>query len=254
MHPARSGSSQWVALRAVLSVAIALVAIYAVWFVSTMPTAAGESTPPLGTALETVTNTTPLEITSFTASPTSILPYQLVFFNLSAQGGTPPYSYSYQDLPPGCTTANVSSLQCHPHSAQHYIIEGTVNDSAQGQVNATANLTITSGFGPPPEIKSFVASPSPASVGRAMYFAVDAISESATPTALLGYAFLGLPPGCATFNQTNLSCVPSEPGKFQVWVRVTDSFAQFNQTYLFLNVTGTGPVTNSGGSSISSMT
>jgi hypothetical protein len=235
-------------------VVIVLMALYGVWPSPAILGPHAGSSPTLETSSQPVTNITPLQITSFTASPTSIFPYELVFLNLTARGGTPPYSYWYRDLPPGCSTANVSSLQCHPHSVQHYVIEGTVNDSVGGQVNDTTNLTIASGFGPPPEIKSFTASPSPGAVGKVTYFAVVAISESASPTSVLAYSFLGLPPGCATFNQTNLSCVPSEPGVFQVWVRVTDGFAQFNQTYLFLNVTGTGPVTNSGGSSISSMT
>jgi hypothetical protein len=191
--------------------------------------------------------TSPLKIVSFTANPSSIFSGNLVFINITAQGGTLPYTYWYRDLPPGCSTVNNSSIQCHPRESQHYLLEGTVNDSGGNQVNATTNLTVSSGFGPPPQINSFVVNPTPGAVGKISYFVVTAVSQSATPTALLAYAFIGLPPGCSTFNQTNLSCVPTEPGTYQVWVRVTDGFSQFSQTSVFFNVTGTAPSMNSGG-------
>jgi len=187
-----------------------------------------------------------LKITSFAASPSTVLSGDVVYINLTAQGGTPPYSYWYRGLPPNCPSLNNSSLVCYPRDSEHYVLEGTVNDSAGDQANATTNLTVTSGFGPPPQIPSFRAIPSPGAVGKVTYFVVTAVSESATPTALLSYAFIGLPFGCSSFNQTNLTCIPTEPGSYQVWVRVTDGFAQFNQTDVFFNVTGMGSTTSNG--------
>ncbi len=197
---------------------------------------------------------TTLEISSFTATPSSIFSGDIVYINLTAHGGTPPYSYWYRGLPPACPTVNNSTLICHPHDSEQYVLEGTLNDSAGNQVNATTNLTVKSGFGPPPLIQSFGANPSPGAVGKISFFVVGAVSESATPTSLLAYAFIGLPQGCATFNQSNLSCVPTAPGKYQVWVRVTDGFAQFSQTYLFFNVTGTVMTNNSGSPGVSTAT
>jgi len=162
----------------------------------------------------------------------------LLNISLNATGGAPPYTYWYRDLPPGCRSQNESSITCYPSSEQHYEIEGTVNDTTGAQVNATANLTIKNGFGKAPAIQSFYAWPAPGAVGKITYLVVSAVSQDGTPTSVLSYAFIDLPPGCGTFNQTNLSCIPNEPGVYKIWARVTDSYAQFNQTFLFLNVTG----------------
>ncbi len=230
----------------------ALLLFGTLWFPHAGATAV--SSPASRGSLARVGAASPLNITSFTASPSTIFAGEAVYINVTAQGGTPPYSYWYRGLPPNCLTANAPSLLCYPSDSEHYLLEGMVNDSVGDRVNATTNLTVTSGFGPPPEIQSFTASPSPGAVGKITFFVVDAVSESATPTSLLGYAFLGLPSGCATFNQTNLTCIPNEPGKYQVWVRVTDGFAQFSQTYLFFNVTGTAMTNPSGGTGVSTTT
>jgi hypothetical protein len=186
-------------------------------------------------------NETPLNITSFEASPSAVLIDAPFYLNTTAEGGAPPYSYWYYNLPPGCRDANTSSLVCYPQNAQHYRVEVTVNDTLGAQASATTNLTVRNGFGLPPLINSFTAWPLPAKVGSIIYLSANATSRSGTPDSVLAYAFLGLPHGCDTFNQSNLSCIPAEPGEFQIWVRVTDGYSQFSQDYLFINVTGTAP-------------
>jgi hypothetical protein len=197
-------------------------------------------TPPSGLAPagEVGPSSTPLNITSFTVSSPTVLIESPVWFNLTAVGGAPPYTYWYHSLPPGCHSTNVSSIMCYPSSAQRYTIVGTVNDTAADHAKATVNLTVKNGFGQPPEILSFQINPDTVAVGKITYLVVNAVSESGTPTDELAYSFLGLPPGCGSFNQTNLSCVPSEPGMYKVWARVTDSYSQINQTALYMNVTG----------------
>jgi hypothetical protein len=132
----------------------------------------------------------------------------------------------------------------------------TVNDTAGHQVNATTGLNVTSGFGPAPKIISFTAWPSPGAVGKITHLTVDAVSQSGTPTELLSYAYLGLPPGCGTFNQTNLSCLPSEPGTYTITARVTDGYAQANYSSLTLLITGNAstPSNSSHGSLFGSTT
>ncbi len=190
-------------------------------------------------------NATVLTISSFTATPSTVLILAPLEINTTVQGGVSPFSYWYNHLPPGCVSENVSGFTCYPRDAQHYMIEVTVNDSAGGHANATTNLTVKNGFGLPPEISYFRAWPSPGKVGSITYLNANATSRSGTPTSVLSFAYLGLPLGCATFNQTNLSCIPAEPGTFQIWVRVTDGYAQFSQTSLNLTVTGTASTNGS---------
>ncbi len=233
---------------------MALLAVSLLW-VGLVDSALGR---PEGGSIETMTqasgDVSPLTISSFTVAPTVITNNHPIWLNVTAQGGVEPYTYWYTGLPPGCRSSNVSSLSCYPIDARHYEIGVTVNDSAGDHANATTNLTIKDGFGAPPEIKSFVAFPNTVAVNQLTYLTVVAVSESDTPTVALSYAFIGLPPGCGTFNQTNLSCIPNEPGMYQIWVRVTDGYSQFNQTYLFLNVTGTAPMSGSGSHPFSATT
>jgi hypothetical protein len=192
-----------------------------------------------------------LTISAFTVAPTAVFDHQPVYLNVTAVGGTPPYSYWYRGLPPDCYTLNNSSLTCHPGASQRYALEATVNDSAGAQANATTNLTVTSGFGLPPSILSFVAVPSPAPAGQIMHFLVNATSRDGTPTSVLSYAFLGLPTGCASFNQTNLSCIPTGGGMFKVWVFVTDGYSLSNDTIIYVTITGgatpSTPASSNGG-------
>ena len=212
----------------------------------TAGTSPNRGPPELATRATAVPSVPPLTISSFTASPSEAIQGNPVFLNVTADGGAPPYSYWYQNLPIYCLSMNVSSLPCYPLYVGVFDIRVTVNDTLGGQANASTNLTLTSGIGPPPQIVSFSAWPNPVEVDALMYLTVNAESESATPTSLLAYAFFGLPPGCATFNQTNLSCIPSEPGQYKVWVRVTDSYGEIDQIFIFLNVTGMGAAAEGG--------
>jgi hypothetical protein len=89
--------------------------------------------------------TTPPVISSFTVSPNPDASGYPAFFNVSASGGTPPFSYHYNGLPPGCSTANTSLLQCTPSSIGNFTIRVFVNDSASRSTNATVLLNVNVG-------------------------------------------------------------------------------------------------------------
>jgi hypothetical protein len=188
-----------------------------------------------------------LQITSFTAAPSTVVKSSPVWLNVTAVGGAPPYTYSYHDLPPGyaCRSSNASGIVCYTSDVAKFTIGVTVNDTAGASVNASTNLTVTTGYGGPPIISSFYADPSPIAVGQKTLVIVNATSGSTTPTVNLGYAFYGLPPGCASFNQSVLSCIPSQAGSYDVKVQVTDGFGDFRITNMTLVVTG-GAASTSG--------
>jgi len=58
----------------------------------------------------------------------------------TATGGSLPYSYSWQGLPPGCTGANASSVSCRPEENGTFQVDVIVADPLG--VAASANLTL----------------------------------------------------------------------------------------------------------------
>jgi hypothetical protein len=190
----------------------------------------------VGSSLAPLTG--PLTITSFSAFLPSMVEGEVNYLNVTATGGAPPYSYSYYGLPAGCHSANTSSLSCYPAEAEVFVITLVVNDTLNASANASLTLHVGTGYGGPPVIHSFYASPAVASVDTKVLIYANATSKSSTPTFELKYGFLSLPPGCAGFNQTVLQCIPSAPGSFLLYLIVTDGFGAFSIARTWLNVTG----------------
>ncbi|MCI4353998.1 MAG: hypothetical protein L3K06_01360 [Thermoplasmata archaeon] len=186
----------------------------------------------------------PLAIVTFTASPTAIFVGGLSYLNVTATGGSPPYNYSYWNLPLGCYNRNVSSNGCSPSAARHFTIEVVVNDSVGASVTANTSLTVTTGRGGPPVITNFYATPATVPVLTKVVIHGNATSASSVPTSSLTYQFQDLPPGCASFNQTDLECVPTAAGVYQIRLQVNDAFGAFSVATSWLNVTA-APTTNS---------
>jgi len=203
-------------------------------------------------ALRETSNASPLAITSFQANPSSVVVSTVTFLNVTAIGGTPPYTYWFSLLPPGCASLNRSSLGCLPTAVQHYTIAVRVNDSVGAWAEANTTLVVTSGYGAAPLVVSFQALPATVAVFHTTHLIVNATSRSSTPSASLTYSFLGLPPGCPSFNQTDLVCIPTAAGSFHLRVFVTDGFADLSFALATLNVTpapstaSTSPVFPSG--------
>ncbi len=57
-------------------------------------------------------------------------------------GGTPPFEWSYGDLPPGCASQNASTLSCLPSAAGTYAIDVGVTDAVGGAANASLTLVV----------------------------------------------------------------------------------------------------------------
>jgi hypothetical protein len=180
----------------------------------------------------------PLEITSFSEFLSKMVLGQSNYFNVTATGGAPPYTYWYQGLPTGCRSQNESSLGCYPIAAASFVITVFVNDTVGASVNASVSLQVGSGYGGPPVITTFYASPAVAPIGTKVLIYANATSSSSTPSFELKYTFLDLPPGCAGFNQTVLQCIPTGAGSFHIYLLVTDGFGAFATARTWLNVTG----------------
>lgn len=159
----------------------------------------------------------PLTITQFTASPSSIPAGGTTVLSVVAQGGAPPYSYTYSGLPTICAPLDVANLTCSGGAAGQYQVKATVTDANGVTASATAALTITSGLGAP-QISLFRATPTPVAVGGTTTLSVS-VSGGVSPYT---YAYTALPTGCATLDSATLTCTPTAAGSFTAVVTVTD--------------------------------
>jgi uncharacterized repeat protein (TIGR02543 family) len=92
-------------------------------------------------------------------------------------------------------------------------LTGTVDVSGSGTV---IPVTFLPG---PPVITSFDSVPSSLALGGSTTFQVSAQGGGSALT----YTYSGLPAGCASENQSSLSCIPSATGTFTVEVAVSDT-------------------------------
>jgi hypothetical protein len=153
-------------------------------------------------------------IESFSASPengTRGTNFTLKVVAKSWSGGL---SYTYSQLPPGCSSSNTASLSCIPTQSGDFRVKVTVTDGAGRSAYAIADLRVWSLY-----VVSFTATPGSIRVGQSTDFTTE-VGDAGT---WLSYAYSSLPPGCASANVSVLSCSPSSAGNYTVEVNVTSS-------------------------------
>jgi hypothetical protein len=136
-------------------------------------------------------------------------------FDVSAVNGTGSLTYGYSDLPPGCLSANASSLGCIPTASGEYPVTARVVDSLGVVVQAYTQLNVV----PSLSVTSLTPDRAALDVGETLALATD-IGGGLGPVA---YTYLGLPAGCSTISLGNLSCHPDAPGHFPILVTANDS-------------------------------
>lgn len=168
-------------------------------------------------------------VQSFAVSPAWVDVGGLTTFSAVTAGGSSPLTLTYGDLPPGCTTTNVSALSCRPSGAGTFHVVLWANDTIGGSASAATTLAVGTALG----ITSFTASPPNITVGRTLALSVVAAGGLAPFT----YVYMALPPGCASSNVSNLDCVPTSPGSYTVAANVTDRTGRSAQATASLVVT-----------------
>lgn len=162
-----------------------------------------------------------------------------VMFMASVAGGTPPYTFQYLGLPPGCVDEDTSALSCVPSQAGHYNVTGTVTDGA-GRSGTSGPARIDVWALPPPLSVTLAVSASSVTVGTPLVLTSLVSGGSGSP---FSYSWTGLPPGCAGLDQATLVCVPSTPGSFAISVTATDAAGQSNVSRAVPVTVGPSPVT-----------
>jgi hypothetical protein len=134
-------------------------------------------------------------------------------------GGTPPLSYTWSDLPPGCATADTSELPCTPDAAGTYSsISVYIVDAIGVGIYGGVYLVVNSD----PTIQSLSINPSITDLGGGVTFAV---SESGGTTPFT-YSYSNLPPGCASVDASGFGCTPTTTGTWDVGVSVVDAVGE----------------------------
>jgi hypothetical protein len=156
-----------------------------------------------------------ITITGFAADPSQTGLGGSVTFTVTTSGGTPPISYVYTNLPPGCSSTDAPSLSCTPSQAGSYTVSVAATDSETSTASATTTVTIDSG----PSITSEVWNPASVDLGQSSTLSVTVTGGTAPYT----YSYTGLPAGCSSSNTSTLTCTPTATGSFTVNITVVDA-------------------------------
>ncbi|HTT25672.1 MAG TPA: hypothetical protein VMH90_01745, partial [Thermoplasmata archaeon] len=160
-----------------------------------------------------------LQITSFSGGRPVLPLGESTVISVTATNGRGPLSYTYSGLPPGCVSANSSSLNCTPTSNGTYRLYVLVQDPAGDRSGAFGTLQVTGSVAPSPSISLFSAAPRTFRLGAATVLFVSV--DGGTPP--FRYAYADLPTGCVGGDVPQLNCTPTATGHFPVVVSVTDA-------------------------------
>ena len=197
------------------------------------------------TAATTLDVSPALVFVSFHSDASTVSLGGTTILRANVTGGSPPYTYAYSGLPPGCPSQTVPALPCTPTASGNYTIGVAVTDAGGATVTASVSLSVRSAGAPGgPSISSFAAHPSAIVLGNTTNLSVVASGGTGT----LSYAFSDLPAGCASSNATFVVCRPTAAGTFTTWVSVSD--ANYATTSVATNLT-VFPVGGGGGLTVS---
>lgn len=151
-----------------------------------------------------------------TATPPEIDLGQSVAFATVGAGGPSGYTFVWNGLPSGCTSANSSTISCTPTTLGSSTITVTVTNSSHATATTPAlSFTVLSD----PTVATPAASQRAADVGQTVTFSTLGSGGS----GVYSYTWSGLPTGCSSVNSSSLSCGPSAAGDYTVSVNLTDS-------------------------------
>jgi hypothetical protein len=162
-----------------------------------------------------------LRVTGYWFAPPTVVLGNSTTISVNATSSSDPLTFAYGGLPPGCASANSSTLGCRPTSAGVFDVTISVRDSAGDLASVAGNLTVdpVGGGGGALSISGFGSSPGNVTVGGTVVLSVVASGG----TGPLTYRYPTLPDGCVSADTSALPCSPSEAGTYALYVVVSDS-------------------------------
>ena len=148
-----------------------------------------------------------------TSSRGSLDEGQTVGLTAEVVGGTGPFRWSYEGLPPGCRSVDAANLTCRPTAPGSYRVKVVVNDSVGVEVRGS----VTFGVWPPLTVELGSGGPKAAAVGQTVEWRVG-ITGGLGPYTTHVEGLEG-----AAANGGNVSWTPLAVGNYTLTVVVTDS-------------------------------
>jgi hypothetical protein len=147
---------------------------------------------------------------------------------VSVSGGELPLTYTWGGLPPGCLTANASTLTCTPNGTNGTTgATGTFNASVavEDAAGVRRNSEVTVVVNPSVRAGTLSATPDLVDVGQS----VRVTAIGAGGTGPITTTFTQLPPGCPApaASAVSVTCTPEEPGTYTVNGTLNDSLMGF---------------------------
>ena len=131
-------------------------------------------------------------------------------------GGTGVYHYHWNGLPTGCLSADSGAITCEPNGTGAFDLQVNVTDTAGDRGSSpVVAMNVLQG----PIISAFHATPAQISLGSLTTFSIEARGGFGELT----YAYVGLPAGCSSLNESVVACTPTSAGTYSVVAEIHDS-------------------------------
>ena len=174
----------------------------------------------------------------------SVLPARLevgqsTTISVVPSGGTGTYSFAYVGLPGGCSSQNLSVLVCRPTQSGTVVVDATIRDSAGASTDLRATIDVLA----PLRITEFGLNRTTVVEGGSVMFTANT-TGGAPP---LSFTYLGLPPGCASANLSQVVCTVNSTGNFSITLKVEDSLGVAQTANASLSVARGAPACECGG-------